>query len=82
MMVRPGIKDIAPTIEDAILLPPFLNRDILKPPTKTPGKIRLPVRKDTTNHNEMNAKTLDIDMNLCDNTRSVIRRISFHQFHG
>jgi hypothetical protein len=35
-----------------------------------------------TQNNEINDKTYDIDMNVCDNARNVIEPISFHRFHG
>jgi hypothetical protein len=38
--------------------------------------------KEIIDYSEMNDKTFDIDMNMCDTARNVIALISFHLFHG
>jgi hypothetical protein len=42
----------------------------------------LHVRKEMTHYNEMNDKIFDIDMNVLDIARNVIKPFSFHLFHG
>jgi hypothetical protein len=59
-----------------------LNRDVLKSPIKARGIMRLRVRKETTQYNEMNDKRLDIDMNVSDIARSVMDATAFRIFHG
>jgi hypothetical protein len=63
---------------------PFLNRDILKLPIKVSGQIPLHVKIEIISCNEMNDKIshIDIDMNVYDNARNVIERISSYGFPG
>jgi hypothetical protein len=73
--------------ESASLLPPLLNPHILKSLIKASHSVPLPVRKQMTHYNEMNdilfdiAIRIDIDMNVWNLPRNIIKPISFYLFH-
>jgi hypothetical protein len=51
---------------------------------KGAGQIPKLLQIEITHYDKMNNKTfgIDIDMNVWDDARNVIERISFHRFHG